>query len=429
MTAIAVVGCADTASTPTAAQQSPADSSLAADRPATVKPAEVVPNPTSPLETEQHTASTVTIHLVNETSAGTQQRIEVRGLGVEDIQALEELPANAETWAKILRVKVLGESADVPTSMLGAYHVKEDRLVFVPRYPLRPGLRYQAELITDTLTNSTLPPNNKTITHEFTIEPLAELPPAVVKHVYPSRSILPENNLKFYLHFSAPMSRGEAYRHVHLYDSTGAEMQHPFLELDEELWDADATRFTLFFDPGRIKRGLKPREIFGPPLEEGKSYRFVVDAGWRDATGRPLTESYSKEFKVVAPDDTQPDATAWKIQAPLAGSTEVLTVRFDEPLDQALLSRVVSVENAEGETIPGEIIIAKEETVWQLKPRAPWQAGKYAIVVDALVEDLAGNSLAKPFEVDVFRKIEREITTELVRLPFEVDGSSPLADP
>ena len=51
-------------------------------------------------------------------------------------------------------------------------------------------------------------------------------------------------------------------------------MDAPFLELDEELWSPDGTRFTLVFDPGRIKRGLKPREEAGPILEAGKSYQW-----------------------------------------------------------------------------------------------------------------------------------------------------------
>ena len=36
----------------------------------------------------------------------------------------------------------------------------------------------------------------------------------IVEHVYPSTDQLPENQLKFYLHFSAPMSRGEAYSRI-----------------------------------------------------------------------------------------------------------------------------------------------------------------------------------------------------------------------
>ena len=61
----------------------------------------------------------------------------------------------------------------------------------------------------------------------------------------------------------------------------------PFLELDEELWSPDGTRFTLIFDPGRIKRGLKPREEVGPVLEAGKSYSLVIDRRLARRIGKP----------------------------------------------------------------------------------------------------------------------------------------------
>ena len=92
--------------------------------------------------------------------------------------------------------------------------------------------------------------------------------PTVVTQVYPTSDKLPENQLKFYLHFSAPMSRGDSYKHIQLLDEKGKAVELPFLELDEELWDPAGKRFTLFFDPGRIKRGLKPREEVGNEIRE-----------------------------------------------------------------------------------------------------------------------------------------------------------------
>src|SRR5260370_1316673 len=74
----------------------------------------------------------------------------------------------------------------------------------------------------------------------------------------------PENDLKFYIHFSAPMSRGDSYKRIKLPDEKGKALDMPFLELDQDLWDSAAQRLTVFCDPGRIKRGLKPREEFGP---------------------------------------------------------------------------------------------------------------------------------------------------------------------
>ncbi len=69
--------------------------------------------------------------------------------------------------------------------------------------------------------------------------------------IYPSAGRLARRNqLKFYIHFSAPMSRGEAYRRIHLLDAEGQVLEAVFLELGEELWDPPMQRFTLLCDPG-----------------------------------------------------------------------------------------------------------------------------------------------------------------------------------
>src|SRR5205085_2327280 len=155
----------------------------------------------------------------------------------------------------------------------------------------------------------------------------AAKPTAVVARVYPTADKLPENQLKFYLHFSAPMSQGGSYRHVSLLDARGKKIDYPFLELEEELWDPTGTRFTLFFDPGRVKRGLKPREEVGPALEEGKSYTLVIDRDWTDADGNPLRETFRKRFTVGLPEDEAIDPKIWKFSRPQAD---------EDPLDRPL---------------------------------------------------------------------------------------------
>src|SRR5690606_22998765 len=134
-----------------------------------------------------------------------------------------------------------------------------------------------------------------------------------------------------YVAFSAPMSRGQAYRHIRLVRDDGQVVQGALLEIAEELWDRTGTRLTLLLDPGRVKRGLKPREEDGPILEEGRSYKLIIDASWPDAAGNDLKARYSKSFKVAAPDDDPPDTATWKLQAPAAGTTSPLTVVFPEP--------------------------------------------------------------------------------------------------
>ena len=64
--------------------------------------------------------------------------------------------------------------------------------------------------------------------------------------------------LRFYIHFSAPMSATTSFDYVHLIDETGEEVTEAFLALDTDLWNSDYTRCTIFFDPGRVKRGVGP---------------------------------------------------------------------------------------------------------------------------------------------------------------------------
>ncbi|RPH37726.1 MAG: hypothetical protein EHM91_14690, partial [Planctomycetota bacterium] len=179
-------------------------------------------------------------------------------------------------------LKVTVARSDVP--LFGETRTENGRRVFEPRFPFKPGVEYHV----------VFEGSGRRLEKTFTIPPPAPSPPTVVTAVFPSRDVLPENLLKFYLHFSAPMSRREAYQRVRLLDGAGKPVELPFLEIGEELWDRAGIRLTLLFDPGRIKRGLKPREDSGPALEEGKSYTLVVDAEWPDAQGRPLREGHRK---------------------------------------------------------------------------------------------------------------------------------------
>jgi hypothetical protein len=40
--------------------------------------------------------------------------------------------------------------------------------------------------------------------------------------------------------------------------------------------------------------------------------------------------------------------------------------------------------------------------------------------VQTTIEDLAGNNIGKPFEVDLFDGVERQLTHSTVKLPFEI---------
>ena len=94
------------------------------------------------------------------------------------------------------------------------------------------------------------------------------------------------------------MSRGVAWKHIHLLRHDGSCVDLPFLEIEQEMWDAESTRLTVLFDPGRIKCGVKPLEEVGPSIEAGRSYTLVIDRDWPDASGAPLVTAHHKEFWV-----------------------------------------------------------------------------------------------------------------------------------
>ncbi|MEK7831924.1 MAG: hypothetical protein AAB401_12600, partial [Acidobacteriota bacterium] len=240
-----------------------------------------------------------------------------------------------QQFQNVLAVYVGQTGAGLPP-MLGKYRNEASALRFEPQFALEPGVTYRAVFLPGKLPGGS---GNSVVTATFT-PPLRDLTPTtVVTQIYPTADALPENLLKFYIHFSAPMRRGNIYENIHLLDAAGKAIELPFLEIDEELWNQEFTRLTLFIDPGRIKRGVKPLEEIGPSLEAGKSYKLVIDREWRDGNGAPLKASFEKAFRVAPADRQSPDQTQWQIQPPTAGARQALTINFPEPMEHALASR------------------------------------------------------------------------------------------
>ncbi len=338
---------------------------------------------------------------------------EAVGLAPALLQKLAALEPTDAEFSKLFSITVAGNKTDTaipPVS--GKYRVDGSRLVFVPRFPPQPGLTYLAVIH-----------GEAKIEREVLIPAPAEdknRPPAQVRHVYPTSDELPENHLRFYLHFTQPMARTAAYQNLLLLDELEQPLEGSFLELGEELWDPSSQRFTLLLDPGRIKRGLKPREEDGPVLEEGKRYTLVIKREWRDARGQLLKADYRKPFKVGPPLSKPLSVAEWKIKAPLAGTSGLLTVEFPRPLDHALLERVLTVIDPDGNQIEGQSIVCNSERQWTFAPHAPWRAGRSQIVVDTVLEDSAGNRIGRAFEVDEEEPVTRKVVPEYVKIPFDV---------
>ena len=340
--------------------------------------------------------------------AGKPVAVELHGLGDEQLASLKQLPQ----WPAVFEVRVADAAPDAPP-VAGEYQAGRNAVRFVPRFPFRPGLDYRAQL---------------TAAKDVGLEPLeatwsseADEPaePTQVAAVYPSSDTLPENQLKFYLHFTSPMSRGQAYEHVKLTRASGEPIDLPFLEIAEELWDRSGKRLTLLIDPGRIKQGVKPREDIGPVLEAGHKYTLVIDKNWKDAAGRPLAAGHKKSFLARTPVAGALDPKTWKFQLPTVATRQPVRVRFPAPLDHALLQHTLWIETRAGE-VAGQMTLADQEQVWIFEPAEPWTDAAHWLVVDTVLEDLGGNRIGSAFEVDSLDPLQRRIEAETVRIPLSL---------
>ena len=352
--------------------------------------------------------------------------VDVEGLPAADLARLERDPPARDAWQALLRVQVAradGTSDGLPP-VLGDYAVRDGVLRFTPRFPFDPGQRY--EVVFDPSSLSPAPQRSAAsplhpVSTTIEVPAPDRAPSTQVVAVYPSALEVPENHLRLYIVFSAPMGLGAGSPYIRLVDEHGSPLADPFLPLDVDLWNEDRTRFTVLYDPGRVKRGILPNEEMGRPLAVGRTYVLEIDAGWRDAEGQPLIEPFRREFRVGPSRERALEPADWRLEIPARGTRDPLAVVFPAPLDYGLLQRALRVATGDGRALAGEIRIEREETRWVFTPRTPWQPGEHQLVAAATLEDVAGNRIGRAFEVDESSGPSEQRATG-ARVPFRIAG-------
>jgi hypothetical protein len=339
--------------------------------------------------------------------------VDVTGLSATTLRTLSEGTLTIEEWQGVLRVSV---GAEAP-AVAGKYAVVDGALRFTPLFPLDEGRQYTVAFNPSRVPGQ--PGRESPITLVVGRPASGRVPSTVVTRVYPSADIVPANQLRLYLHFSAPMDWRSGYDYLQLLDERGEEVVDAFLPLDADFWNHDRTRYTVFFDPGRVKRGILPNKQMGRALEAGRRYTLVVKRDWRDGHGLPLKDEFRHEFRASVAIERPLTTAAWKVSAPRAGSREPLSVSFPEPLDYGLLQRALNVVR-DGKPVDGEISIEPGETRWVFTPRDAWAPGEYQVVALAFLEDLAGNRIGRAFEVDNFERTDITSEPERTTVPFRV---------
>jgi hypothetical protein len=341
---------------------------------------------------------------------GAPAYVAVTGLPATAVRALEQAHLTPEQWASVLRVAV---SADAPP-ILGDYAVDDGVVRFTPLFPFDQGRQYHVRFepgggadVVGVLEATIGRPASTAISS------------TVVARVYPSGDAVPENLLRMYVEFSAPMGRKSGVEFISLLDHKGTEIPGAVLPLDYEFWSPDHKRFTVFFDPGRIKKGILPNLQMGRPLEKGRSVTLVISREWLDENGLPLKEEFRRVLR-VGPTDLDPlDTAAWRIQSPAAGSRDGVVVTFPEPLDHGLLMRALGVTR-DGKEVEGAIAVDRAETRWTFTPTTPWRAGTYQLLALDILEDLAGNQIGRAFEVDNFDTVDKSPNPQTITIPFRI---------
>lgn len=313
-----------------------------------------------------------------------------------------ELARAAHPWFALW----LGDAKPSSPPLAGTYSLNGTQLRFRPSLPLLPGQTYTARL--------ERPGLSLRAEHRTAAPPPAAAPKLLA--IYPTSDRLPANHLKFYLTFSEPMESGVFLRHCRLVDARGREVEAPFRET--ELWSPDGRRLTLWFHPGRQKTGVNLNVEFGPVLTEGGDYRLVIDGRWRSARGVPLRADVTKTFRAVPSLHEQLSTRSWQIHPPAAGTREPLRIVFPHPLDWATLHRMLRVTSATGE-VAGAIAVERGEQEWRFVPEKPWSTGPHELRVSTAIEDHAGNSLARPFEVNLQQRALPTVAPE-TGIPFSV---------
>jgi len=220
--------------------------------------------------------------------------------------------------------------------------------------------------------------------------------------VYPTAPVVPRNLLRLHVVFPGAMPEG-ASRLVRVErTATGEPLVDALLAMEPELWDGTRRRLTVLLDPARIKRGLAPHREAGYPLTEGDDVRVVVG-------------EHAVTYRVGADARTKVDPHAWRVEAPRAGTTDPLVVDFDRPLDFALLGACLRIRS-----VAGNAAIGEHEQSWAFFPAAPWRAGTIELEIDARLEDLAGNSVARVFDRDLSARADDPLDINAVGIPIYI---------
>src|SRR4051812_27959747 len=153
--------------------------------------------------------------------------IAVTGLTSEELTTLRRRPATDAEWAALLAVTVAAGSAErtapIPP-VQGRYAATDSVITFTPLFPFDPGRSYHVVFDPARLPvahQRAADASDLPVSAVVSLPAVAIEPTTVVAAVYPASDVVPENLLRVYIEFSAPMGSGAGVDFVKLVELTG----------------------------------------------------------------------------------------------------------------------------------------------------------------------------------------------------------------
>src|SRR5262249_47706584 len=220
--------------------------------------------------------------------------------------------------------------------------------------------------------------------------------------VYPTGNVQPANLLKFHIYFSQPMRGGQdIFKQIEILDDKGNPIHDAWLT--DEIWDETGQVLIIYIHPGRIKWGVVLREVFGHVLYPDRDYTLVIREGMLDANGQKLGKDYTKKFRTIAEDRVRIDLSGWKFgdTSPKVGTRDSIRLNLPKSIDHKSLVKFLTVVDAKGQRVGGGAVVGKDEKSWVFTPNHPWTNQKHQVKIDGQMEDVAGNTPMRPFDLDL----------------------------
>lgn len=304
------------------------------------------------------------------------------------------------------------------SAIAGRYTMDNRTVTFDPAFDFIEGQNYTVKISDQKSATN----RNALLFNEFTIKRTSDHVSPEIVAIYPSGTDIPENTLRFYIHFSTAMRPHVSGEYIKLLDATGTPDTAAFMAFKQELWSADRKRLTLLMDPGRIKRGVAQNLSLGPALLEGSTYSIVVEDGWPAANGVDKITRSETVFTVSKALRTLPNPDLWTILSPQKMTNDSLVIEFDRAFDSELLLSAINVLDEDGHPIQGVVSIEDQERVWRFDRIGAWDGSRIQLAIDPQLEDVAGNNLIElldhPVDTEVSAKNPNIFTLYLEPSPL-----------